>query len=376
MVVATELSFLDVFGSLEDPRSSRNRLYTMSELLLTCLCAVVCGAEGWQDVEYFGHSKIDYLRSILPFSNGIPSDDTFRRFFRALDPSAFQELFIEWVRRLQPTLKSEVIAIDGKSSRHSFDGDKSMLHMVSAFATEARLVLGQKKVSQKSNEITAIPKLIEALDVQGSTITIDAMGCQHAIAEQICSKEGDYILALKGNQGDLHDDVKTHLQDSEITQKSSSHTEDDKGHGRLENRTCYVSFDLDWLIDRHQKWRSIGCLIRLDSMREIKGKKSLETRYYIGSSKKLPAQKALNQIRSHWAIENSLHWVLDMSFGDDMSRIRKGNAPQIMAIIRHISLNMLQTAKNNTKRYSIKRLRKVAGWNDDSLTNIISQKFS
>ncbi len=376
MVAATELSFLDVFGGLEAPRSSRNRLYTMSELLLTCLCAAVCGADGWQDVEDFGNAKINYLRTILPFSNGIPSDDTFRRFFRALDPSAFQELFIEWVRQLQPTLQSDVIAIDGKSSRHSFDGESSMLHMVSAFATEARLVLGQEKVSQKSNEITAIPKLIEALDIRGSTITIDAMGCQHAIAEKICSKEGDYILALKGNQGALCDDVKTHLQDAEIIEKLAPHTEWDKGHGRLESRTCCVSFDVDWLIERHQKWRSMGCLIRLESLREIKGKKSIETRYYIGSNKDLTAQKALNQIRSNWAIENSLHWVLDMSFGDDMSRIRKENAPQIMAIIRHIALNMLQTAKNNMKRQSIKRLRKVAGWNDDSLTSIISQKFS
>jgi len=376
MVAVTELSFLDVFGSLEDPRSSRNRLYTMSELLLTCLCAAVCGAEGWQDVEDFGHAKIDYLRSILPFSNGIPSDDTFRRFFRALDPSAFQELFVEWVRQLQPTLKSDVIAIDGKSSRHSFDDDKSMLHMVSAFATEARLVLGQEKVSQKSNEITAIPKLIEALDVRGSTVTIDAMGCQHTIAEKICRKEGHYILGLKGNQGSLYDDVKTHLQDIEIIQKLPSHTEWDKGHGRLESRTCYVSFDVDWLVERHSKWGSIACLIRLDSIREIKGKKSLETRYYIASNKNLSTEKALNQIRSHWAIENSLHWVLDMSFGDDMSRIRKENAPQIMAIIRHIALNLLQTAKNNMKRQSIKRLRKVAGWNDDSLSSIISQKFS
>lgn len=376
MVAATELSFLDVFGGLKDPRSSRNRLYTMSELLLTCLCGAVCGAEGWQDVEDFGNAKIDYLRSILPFSNGIPSDDTFRRFFRALDPSAFQGLFIEWVRQLQPTLQSDVIAIDGKSSRHSFDDGKSMLHMVSAFATDARLVLGQEKVSQKSNEITAIPKLIEALDVRGSTITIDAMGCQHAIAEKICSKEGEYILALKGNQGELCDDVRTHLQDLEITKNLPPHTEWDKGHGRLESRTCYVSFDVDWLIERHQKWHSIGCLIRLESLREIKGKKSMETRYYIGSNKNLTAQKALNQIRSHWAIENSLHWVLDMSFGDDMSRIRKENAPQIMAIVRHIALNMLQTGKNNMKRQSIKRLRKVAGWNDEALTSIISQKFS
>ena len=376
MCQSAELSFLDVFGHLDDPRSERNRLYTMSELLLTCLCAAVCGAEGWQDVEDFGNAKIDYLRSILPFSNGIPSDDTFRRFFRALDPTAFQDLFIKWVRCLQPSLQNDVIAIDGKSSRHSFDGEKPMLHMVSAFATESRLVLGQEKVLEKSNEITAIPRLIEALDIRGSTLTIDAMGCQHVIGEKICTKGGEYILALKGNQGDLHDDVKTHLQDCEIIQHLPLHTTHDKGHGRLESRTCYVSFDVEWLVARHPKWSSIECLIRLDSMREIKGKKSVETRYYIGSNKTLSAEKALTQIRSHWAIENNLHWILDMSFGDDMSRIRKENAPQIMAIIRHIALNMLQKAKNNMKRQSIKRLRKVAGWDDRSLTNIILHKFS
>lgn len=250
-----------------------------------------------------------------------------------------------------------------------------MLDMVSAFATEAHLVLGQEKVCDKSNEITAIPKLIEALDIRGSTVTIDAMGCQHAIAEQVVHKEGNYIFGLKGNQGDLHNDVKTYFQDSETLEDLLFYRDWDKGHGRLENRTCYVSFDIDWLHNRHPKWHSIGYLMRLDSIREVNGKDSRETRYYIGSNKELTPQKALHQIRSHWAIENSLYWVLEMSFGEDMSRIRKENATQIMAIIRHIALNMLQTAKSKMKRQSIKRLRKVAGWNNNALYNIISQKF-
>lgn len=371
-----ELSFLDIFQTIDDPRSTKNRLYTMSEILLTTLCASICGAEGWQDVEDFGKAKYEYLKTILPYKNGIPSDDTFRRFFRNLDPDKFQELFRTWVKAISSRAPEDsVITIDGKSLRHSFDEDKKMLHMISAYATEARMVLAQEKVFEKTNEITAIPKLLDWLDIKGHIITIDAMGCQVNIANQILQKEGDYIFALKGNQGTLNDDIRTYLEDNDVLKNIKSHTDYDKGHGRIETRKCFVSADVDWLQKLHPHWNSIKSIIRIDSTREINQKSTTQTRYYI-SSLSASANKCLAAIRSHWAIENNLHWVLDMSFGEDSSRIRKENAPQIMAIIRHVALNLLQMTKNKMKRQSIKRLRKQAGWDDNILYSILTQKIS
>lgn len=375
-----EEGFLDYFKDLKDPRSTRNRLYTMSEILLTTLCGAVCGAEGWQDVEDYGNSQIKRLRKYLPYKNGIPSDDTFRRFYRSINPEAFSALFREWVRGIIPlSIDNDVIAIDGKSSRHSFDTDTDtkMLHMVSAYATEARLVLAQEKVSEKSNEITAIPKLLKYLDVRGSTVTLDAMGCQYKIAEQILKQGGDYIFSLKGNQGELCEDVKLFFCDEDFKlAKGISFEEDyDKGHGRIESRKTWVVNNVSWLKERHPEWNSIASVIRVDSERSIKNKVTTETRYYISSLNE-DAKKILKKIRSHWLIENSLHWVLDMSFGEDQSRIRKNNAPQAMAIIRHMALNLLQLQKAQMKRQSIKRLRKMAGWDGAILASIITQRFS
>ena len=241
MKIKLEEGFLDCFKKLEDPRSKRNRLYSMSEILLVTLCASICGAEGWQDVEDFGNIKIEYLREYLPYKNGIPSDDTFRRFFRAINPDKFQELFREWVKIIAPSLNDNVIAIDGKSSRRSYDDDKKMLHTLSAYATESRLVLGQEKVSDKSNEITAIPQLLDWLDIKGSIVTIDAMGCQHKIANKILEQQSNYIFCLKGNQGTLHEDIKLYFSDQELIKKNAKYCDDyDKAHGRIEHRKCSV----------------------------------------------------------------------------------------------------------------------------------------
>jgi predicted transposase YbfD/YdcC len=377
-----EEGFLDYFNELQDPRGQRNRLYTIAEILLTTLCAAICGAEGWQDVEDYGKIKLECLRQFLPYKNGIPSDDTFRRFFRAIDPTVFQTLFREWVRDIYPILSGTgtsegVIAIDGKASRHTFDGDTKMLHMVSAYATEARLVLAQEKVSEKSNEITAIPKLLEWLEVKGSTVTIDAMGCQYKIADMIVEKEGAYIFSLKGNQCDLNSDVTLYFTEKTngFASKLDFYEACDKGHGRIEIRRCSVITDVDWLKKRHSHWSSIQSIICIESSREIKGKVVMETRYYISSLKE-KAERILQKIRSHWAIENSLHWILDMSFGEDQSRIRKENAPQVMSVIRHMALNLLQLTKAKMKRQSIKRLRKMAGWDDGILKTILTQDFS
>lgn len=237
-MMAVNESFLDYFENLKDPRSTRNRIYSMSEILLVTLSAAICGAEGWQDVEDFGKIKIDYLRGHLPYKNGVPSDDTLRRFFRAIDPTQFQELFRNWVKGLNKPVEKGVIAIDGKTSRRSYEEDGNMLHMISAYATEARIVLGQEKVSEKSNEITAIPKLLDWLDIRGSIVTIDAIGCQYSIADRILKQDGNYIFSLKGNQGNLSEDVRLYFEDKELIKKVNVCEDFDKGHGRIESRKC------------------------------------------------------------------------------------------------------------------------------------------
>jgi len=372
--VPLETNFLDHFDSIEDPRATRNQLHTLSEIFLVTLLAVICGAEGWQDVENYGKSKIDFLQLFLDYENGAPSDDTVRRVFRAIDPEPFKILFAQWVNCIANTVDSKVIAIDGNSSRRTHDGEENMLHTVSAFATEARVVLGQQRTDKKSNEITAIPKLLELLDIKGHIITIDAMGCQYAIANKITSKEADYTFSLKGNQGNLSDDVATFFDNPPEKYVLTTHTDIDKGHGRIETRECTVCNSVEWLRKEHPKWESINSIIRIKSTREMLNapeKTSTETRYYISSLKNTTPEKALLVIRQHWGIENSLHWILDMSFNEDYSRIRKGNAPEVMAIIRHIALNLLQKCK--PKRQSIKGLRKICGWDNATLLKIIAK---
>ena len=370
-----EMDFLDVFGQLDDPRIDRKKLHPMPEILLLTLCAVICGAESWDDIETFGQAKLEFLRRYLPYVHGTPSDDTLRRFFRAIDPAQFQRLFIEWIRAwLHPEVADKVVAIDGKTLRGSHNGEQLPIHLVSAFASEAGIVLGQIKTHEKSNEITAIPELLEWLDVRGAIVTIDAMGCQKAIAEKIVDKGGDYLLALKGNQSSLHDDVRLHFEAP--SPQASSRMEQaetlDKGHGRIDVRRCRVSTDIDWLKERHPEWNNLNSIVAITSERHIGETVTQETRYFI-SSALIPAERMLAAVRLHWGIENQLHWVLDMSFGEDQSRIRKGNAPSNVAIIRHAALNMIRGAK--TKRMSIKRMRKAAGWDDALLNDVLAQVF-
>lgn len=366
-----DTNFLDEFESIEDPRLKRNQLYPISEILLVTFLAVICGAEGWQDVESYGKAKINYLRNYLNYSNGVPSDDTVRRFFRAVDPDHFKHIFCRWAESLASVVDAKVIAIDGKSSRRSYDGEGKMLHMVSAFATEARIVLGQEKVSEKSNEIKAIPKLLDLFDVKGHIVTIDAMGCQHAIADKIVKKEGDYIFSLKGNQGNLSEDVTLFFTATNHKKAILSCIDYDKGHGRIETRECFICNDVQWLRDLHPCWATVNSIIRIDATRELKDKTTNESRYYISSLKNTTPQVALKAVHQHWGIENTLHWVLDMSFNEDYSRIRKGNAPQVMAIIRHLALNLLQRCK--PKRQSIKGLRKICSWDDSILSALVSK---
>ena len=316
-----------------------------------------------------------FLCQYLPYESGIPSDDTLRRFFRAIDTTQFQRLFVKWIQAwLSPEVAGKVVAIDGKTLRGGHDGGQLPIHLVFAFASEAGIVLGQVKTSEKSNGITAIPELLEWLDLRGAIVTIDAMGCQKAIAEKIIDKGGDHILALKGNQSSLHDGVRQHFEQpapASLARMTSAETID-RGHGRVEVRQCRLSADIDWLRERHPEWKNLNNIVAIDSQHFIGDTTTQETRYVISSSQASAAQM-LAAVRLHWGIENQLHWVLDMSFGEDQIRIRKDNAPTNVAIIRHAALNMIR--KTPKKRMSVKRMRKAAGWDDSLLTQVLAQVF-
>jgi len=371
-------SFESYFGKIKDPRIDRKKLYPLVEILFVVLCGSICGAESWRDFVLFGKAKLDFLKQYYDFKQGIPSKNTYARVFAALDTESFKVEFVGWVKSLQ-TLLQEVIAIDGKtlcnSSNEAMDG--SAIHMVSAFATEARLVLAQQKVTEKSNEITAIPKLLDLLDLKGHIVTIDAMGTQKAIAKQIIDQGGDYILALKGNQGTLNEDLRLFLE-AELKESGSSaiterYEDVDKGHGRIETRKCYVSDKINWLTQKEQ-WAGLKTVIMIEEKQEIKGKSSTERRFFISS---LPptAERIAYAVRSHWSIENCLHWTLDVVFNEDQCRVRKDNAGENMALIRHITINMLNNAKKLFQNIGLKALRKKAGWDNETISLIFRQNF-
>ena len=365
------------FSGLKDPRIKRKKLYPLMEILFVVLCGTICGAESWRDFVLFGKEKTDFLKKYFPYANGIPSKDTLARLFAVLDPERFKKCFIAWVKSLQETLQ-DVIAIDGKTFCNSIDKANNVpaIHMVNAFATGARLILAQQKVDDKSNEITAIPLLLDLLSLKGNVVTIDAMGCQKAIAEKIIEKEGDYVLFLKGNHGNLSADVQLFLE-TEVAKKSSTaidrYEEVDKGHGRIETRKCIVSSKLDWL-GQKPEWSGIKSIAMVEETREIGKKISTECRFFI-SSLPADAKKIAKAVRAHWLIENALHWTLDVVFDEDNLRVRKKNAGQNMAIIRHVVFNMLGNAKKCFKDVGTKALRKKAAWGDSTLELILRQSF-
>jgi predicted transposase YbfD/YdcC len=371
------LGFIDFFRSIPDHRMERKKLHPVPEIMLVAFCGVIAGCESWDDIELYGELKVEHLKKYLPFKEGTPSDDTLRRFFRALDPKAFESCFTEWVRSFQLDLEDKVIAIDGKTSRRSFDGGGKPMNMVSALVSELGIVLGQQKVSEKSSEVTAIPELldlIELFDLSGAIVTTDALGCQSKIVEKILSKGADYLLGLKGNQSGLHKDVQLIYEQPSKGMVFSSAEIIEKGHGRIETRKCKVGSDIEWLRARHPQWGQLNSIVEIESIREVKDKTSIEKRYYISSLKADPL-KMLEAVRQHWGIENKLHWVLDISFGDDQSRIRKGNAPVNMAIVKKTALNLLQIIKREMPRVSLKRMRKLAGWENTFLDRVLIAKF-
>lgn len=361
-------NFITHFSVIEDPRIERCKKHALIDILFLAVCAVLTGAEGWEDIEDFGLTKLDWLKKYLPFEHGIPKHDTIARVLSRLNAASIQTCFIGWVKEIATEVSADIIAIDGKTARRSFSTKdrKNALHMVSAWSCGHGLVLGQQKVDKKTNEITAIPKLLDLLDVKGCTVTLDAIGCQHKIVEHIIKKEAHYVIALKGNQGQLNEEVKAwfHIAEREKYKGVgySQHEETDKGHGRIEVRKCLqLEISNDWLSEQ-EKWSSIKTVVRIDSERHIDEKMTTESRYYI-SSHKLDAERLNHIIRNHWAVENTLHWTLDMTFREDDSRIRRGNAAEVMNAFRKLALNIVKT--NTSRKASMKRKLKMAALDDN-----------
>lgn len=363
------------FSGLEDPRGKQGRLHKFQDIVTISILAVICGCDEWTDMEEYGKCKQKFLEQILELPNGIPSHDTFGRVLSSISPASFEKYFNLWVQDLCD-LCGDIVNIDGKQLRRSYDteDDKAAIHMVSAWANDNNMVLGQVKVDDKSNEITAIPKLRELLDLGGAIVTIDAMGCQSAIVQGIVSQDADYVLAVKGNQGNLYEEITESFEKVGGTSQAECHTQTNKEHGRLEVRKAYALAAEDWLSPEVlAKWASLVTIVKIETHTSFingkrKGEQRSENRYYISS---LHTNSAWHNmiIRNHWGIENKLHWVLDVAFCEDDSRIRKGYGPQNMAILRHIALNKLK--RENTHKRGIKGKRKKAGWDDDYLVKVL-----
>jgi predicted transposase YbfD/YdcC len=366
------LVFLNHFKDLPDPRQRGKVVYPLDEILLLCLLAVLAGSEAITDIARFGEKKLEVLRRFRPFRDGTPSHDHLGDILATLDAVQFQRCFVAWVAALTG-VSADVIAIDGKTSRRSYQKKdaKAPIHMVSAFAARQRLVLGQVKVADKSNEIIAIPALLEMLAIEGAIVTIDAMGCQRDIAAKILAKKADYVLALKGNQGTLREDVELFATEQKAIgfkdTKVSRHQTVDGDHGRIETRTYTAIHDVAWLQERHA-WPGLKGVVMVESTREIGNKIEQETRFYITSLVWLACQLG-PVIRAHWAIENSLHWIMDMTFRDDECRLRTDHAPANFTTIKHIAHNLIRRAPGKD---SFRLKRKVAAWDDEFLVSLIA----
>ena len=374
MKLRPKFSIAEHFETVEDPRIERSKEHLLIDILTIAILAVICGANGWVGIETYGQAKYKWLKKFLALPNGIPSHDTFARVFTRLNPEQLQESFLSWVSTVSRVSEGEVIAIDGKTVRRSYDEgkNKGAIHMVSAWASQNRLVLGQRKVDDKSNEITAIPELLKVLDINGCIVTIDAMGTQKAIAKQIVAQGGDYVLALKGNQGNLFEDVQQIFEQAKAQDfqgiEHDFYQTIDAEHGRIEKRRCWSLGQVDYLIDAEQ-WSQFTSIAMVESERQCEGQTSRELRYYI-SSLSPDAQQLAESIRSHWGIENPLHWVLDVAFREDECRIRTGHAPENFVLLRHLALSALNQEK--TASLGIHNKRRRAGWDNDYLLKVLA----
>jgi predicted transposase YbfD/YdcC len=360
--------FAACFEGLDDPRTGNAGRHDLLEMLMIALCTVLSGGEDCTDMAEFARVKLGFLRGFLKLEHGAPSHDTFSRLFRLLDAEQFRGCFQQFMTRFAETCQG-VVAIDGKVLRRSFDkaSGKSALHMVSAWGCEQRLVLGQVATDAKSNEITAVPKLLKMLSLEGCIVTVDALNCQREIARQIIDQKGDYALALKGNQGTLHDDVRTFLDDPE-TELSVSDSTVDGDHGRIETRTSMVSTDISWLQADHD-WPRLTAVGKVVRVREMADKTTTETAYYLLSTAMDP-ERFGEVVRSHWGVENRLHWCLDVTMNEDRARNRLDNGPQNLAVLRHMALNLVR--KESSKGSLRKKLRR-ASWSDSFLATVLAQ---
>jgi len=366
------------FAQVPDPRLERTKDHQLLDILMIAICAILCGANDWVGVATFGQARLGWFRTFLALPNGIPSHDTFGRVFARLDPAAFTQAFLEWTQAIRTVLSAEVIAIDGKTLRRSHDQGlgKGAIDMVSAWATANHLVLGQRKTAEKSNEITAIPELLRVLDVTGCIVTIDAMGCQTKIVETIVERGGDCVIAVKENQPRLYDDLQTTFRDARATHfrevAHDFHQTVEKDHGRMETRRCWTITEpryLDYINDA-QAWQHLRTIVMVEAERRIGDHITVETRYFIASLEN-DAALALHAVRGHWGIENQVHWVLDLAFREDESRVRKDHGAENLAVLRHIALNLLK--QDTTTKLGTQNKRLKAAWDQDYLLALLTK---
>lgn len=370
-------SIVEFLKEIEDPRrDNANKRHEFIDIMVIALCGMLSSADDWVSIALYGRTKKDWFEQFLSLPNGIPSHDTFNRVFSSIDPNQFMDCFLKWINTIRPLLGREVVAVDGKTLRRSHDGsNRAAIHMVSAWATENNLVLGQVKTEEKSNEITAIPELLHALQLNGCLVTIDAMGCQKSIAATIIDHEGDYLLAVKDNQPKLKEAIEatlSHRKAQIYVNPMIDYCENaEKSRGRTEIRRCWTTASMSKL-DMVEDWKGLTQIAMVESERTVRGKTTAERRYYICSAN-AGAEEILQATRNHWGIENRLHWVLDMAFREDECRVRKGHGAENLARLRHIALNLLKQDK--TTKAGIKNRRLRAGWDQDYLVHLLNIEY-